>query len=41
MASVARVPGSEDGAVATAAGSVSTAPTRIEMNDTVTEVRPL
>jgi hypothetical protein len=41
MASVARRPGACDGALMTAAGSVSTAPTRIEMNETVTDVRPL
>jgi hypothetical protein len=38
---VARVPGSDAGAETIAAGTVSTAPIRIEMNDTVTEVRPL
>jgi len=40
-ASVARRPGADDGAVAIAAGSVSTVATRIEMNDVVTDVRPL
>ena len=40
-ASVARSPGSEDGAVATAAGSVRTVATTIEMNDVVTDVSPL
>ena len=41
IASVARAPGSEEGAVAIAAGSVSTTATRIEMNEVVTDVRPL
>ena len=41
MASTARRPGTAVGAVAIAAGSVSTEATRIERNDVVTEVRPL